>query len=223
MDIALSDLLTCPRCGPTHGLILLPEEVRDRRVVSGVLGCPNCRERYRVEGAVADLRGGSEEGEDAGGAVAEGGELTTGDGEAALRLAALLGLSEGGGMVLIAGPSAVLAPGVAELAPGTSMITSAEAESLPGETGSPPEAESAGGGVSRLRLGRLLPLRSGSLRGVALTGVYAERVEEGARLLAPAGRLVLDPAPADAGIRLESAGLRSLVSEGGVVVAGRHR
>ena len=56
MELSLTDLVTCPRCGPTYGLILIPDEVRERRVVSGLLGCPNCRERYGVEAGVADLR-----------------------------------------------------------------------------------------------------------------------------------------------------------------------
>lgn len=230
MEIALSDLLTCPRCGPAHGLVLLPAEVRDRRVVSGVLGCPNCRERYPVERGVADLRGGA-------GPVAEGpgdertmaGRTMAGrtvadadpqggdrsgpsgsDGEAAVRLAALLGLSEAGGVVLIAGPAAVHGARVAEVASGTTVVTTAESGPVPGV-------------VSRLRIGVTLPLRTGSLRGVALTGSRAQLLEEGARLLAPAGRLVLDPAPADAGGRVAAAGLRTLAEEGRMLVAGRHR
>jgi hypothetical protein len=38
MHLSLSDLLTCPRCGPGWGLVLLPGEVRERRVETGVLG-----------------------------------------------------------------------------------------------------------------------------------------------------------------------------------------
>lgn len=205
MDIALSDLLTCPRCGPAHGLILLPDTVRDRRVVSGVLGCANCRERYAVEAGVADLRAGG--GEDANGGDA-GGEGAGGDRDAAVRLAALLGLTDGGGVVLIAGPAAAEAELLGEVVAGITVVASA-----PGVV---PSA-----GVSRLRVGSTLPLRTGSLRGVALTGAHARLVEEGARLVGPAGRLVLDPAPEDARARLEATGLRVLVEEAGVMVSGR--
>lgn len=217
MDISLIDLLACPRCGPAHGLILLPDEVRDRRVVTGVLGCANCRERYVVEGGVADLRGDSGV---VGGVGEEGGAgvgVTAGGGgggrEAAVRLAALLGLGEAGGVVLLAGPAAELGDWLAEVSPGTSVVTTV------GEDGSGSGVRS--GVVSRLRLGKVLPLRTGSVRGVALTGGYGERVEEGGRLVAPAGRLVLDPAPAGARDRVEAGGLRVLVEEGGVLVAGR--
>lgn len=156
MDVSLTDLLTCPRCGPAHGLILLPDEVRNRRVVSGVLGCANCRERYPVENGVADLgRGAGEEGVRAGGGsgrVGRRNKRKTVDQEAAseeeaTRLAALLGLSEGGGVVLMAGPAAVVVERVADLAPGILLVTSA--------------AGGAEVGVaSRLRLGPVLPLRS---------------------------------------------------------------
>lgn len=214
MDISLSDLLTCPRCGPAHGLILLPDEVRERRVVTGVLGCANCRERYAVERGVADLRGdfgvvggGSEGGEGVGVAVRGG------DREAAVRLAALLGLTEAGGVVLLAGPAAELGERLAEVAPGTSVVTTVGADAW--------ESGDVSGVVSRLRLGKVLPLRAGSVRGVALTGGYGELVEGGGRLVAPAGRLVLDPAPAGARDRVQAGGLRVLVEEGGVLVAGR--
>ncbi|HWK89996.1 MAG TPA: Trm112 family protein, partial [Longimicrobium sp.] len=56
MHILLTDLLTCPRCGPEHGLVLLADRIEERRVVRGRLGCPNCRETYPVAGTVADLR-----------------------------------------------------------------------------------------------------------------------------------------------------------------------
>lgn len=202
MDVSLTDLLTCPRCGPTYGLVLLPEEVRERRVVTGVLGCPNCRERYAVEGGVADFGGAAEE---AGGVEEAAGAP---DREGAVRLAALLGLTEAGGTVLLTGPAAAYSALLGEVVPEVAVIAV-------GGGGS------GGGGVSWLRVGGSFPFRSGSLRGVALTGGWAGVLEEGARLLAPAGRLVVEPAPADARARVEVAGLRVLLDEGGSVVAGR--
>ena len=43
MHILLTDTLTCPRCGPDFGLILLAERIEGRRVMDGHLGCANCR------------------------------------------------------------------------------------------------------------------------------------------------------------------------------------
>jgi uncharacterized protein YbaR (Trm112 family) len=199
MDTALSDLLTCPRCGPDWGLILLPAEVRESRVVAGFLGCANCRERYPVERGVADLRvtgTGSEP-------VAAGG---AGDRESAVRLAALLGLAEARGTVLVAGPMAVHA---GEL---SSVVPDVEVVAVDGEPGAR---------VSALRVTGVLPVRSRSLGGVVLSGGRAELLEEGARVLGPGGRLVLEPAPDDAVERVAAAGLVVVVEEGGAVVAER--
>lgn len=268
MDVALSDLLTCPRCGPMYGLVLLPYEVSDRRVRSGVLGCANCRERYPVEGGVADLRVavdevGAHAGSEGGGrAVSSGARRSSGDrarsadsagpadgateSDAAgastdaagagveapeVRLAGLMGLAEAHGTVLLAGAVVAHAAALSALVEGVEVV----AEVSGSESGSPESRSPESGrseparsgppgpwaGVSRLRLGGVLPFRSGSLRGVALTGASAGLLEEGARVLGGAGRLVLDPAPEDAAARLESAGLAVVAEEGGVVVAAR--
>ena len=213
MDVGLSDLLICPRCGPTYGLVLLPYEAADRRVTSGVLGCANCRERWEIAAGVADLR---VEGEDVpGGGVASGrmsvgSEVAGEDGEAPVRLAGLMGLGDASGTVLVAGPAAAHAEAVSALVEGVEVVAvagSADAPSSPG--------------VSRMRVGSVLPFRTGSLRGVALTGPWAGLVEEGARVVGRAGRLVLDPAPRDAAPRLSDSGLEVLVEEAGAVVAAR--
>ena len=199
MHVALTDVLTCPRCGPGHGLILVPDEVRDRRVVSGVLGCADCRTRYRVEGGVADLVG-------EGGSVGEVGDVGVGR-EEAVRLGGLLGLAGVSGVVLLAGAASAVAASLSALVEGVEVVA------MTG--GSAP-------GVTAIRAGRALPFQSGKLKGVALTGGTADALlEEGARVVAPVARLLLDPAPAGAAARLEAAGLRVVASEGSVVVAAR--
>lgn len=237
MDIALSDLLTCPRCGPQHGLILLPEEVRDRRVLGGVLGCANCRERYRIEGGTADLApgAGEQEGsgeheagehEGSGGSARGSGEPdgaegdsvlgVAGEAEVGVRLAALLGLTEGGGTVVLAGHGGRVARAAeALLEVGVDVAVVVVGEAL--------EASGTGGGISRLRAAGGVPLRDRSARGVALTGSWSARVEEGSRLVTSGGRLVLDPSPSDGRSRVEAVGLRVLLEEGSVLVAGRGR
>ena len=236
MDVALSDLLTCPRCGPMYGLVLLPYDVSDRRVRSGVLGCANCRERYPVEDGIADLRMGSDvdtgvqEAGEAGApstvdvAGPEGSPAATGAtapvaggvGEAPeVRLAGLMGLAEARGTVLIAGPAVAHAAALDALVEGVEVVARVE-ESRPVS-----RSTAGGPGVSRLRLGAVLPFRSGSLRGVALTGRSAGLLDEGARVLGGEGRLVVDPAPEGARTRLEAAGLKVVAEEGRVMVGAR--
>lgn len=204
MLILVTDLLACPRCGPDFGLVLLAERMEERRVVDGRLGCANCREAYPVRGGVADLRlpGSGQP------AAAEGAPA---DPEAAVRLAALMGLAGFSGMALLAGPGADHAAAVAALVPEVEVIAVGEAPRSGGEPR-----------VSRLVAspGRF-PLRGGLLRAAALTGGTPDEtaLHEGLRVLAPSARLVVDPAPPEAAARLRAAGARLLLEEPGVVVA----
>jgi uncharacterized protein YbaR (Trm112 family) len=205
MLILLTDLLACPRCGPEFGLVVLADRLAERRVLEGALGCPNCREAYPVRGAVADLRlpaGG-------GGGVPDAEE---GDPEAAVRLAALMGLAGVAGMALVAGPGVRHAAAVAELVPELEVVA----------VGTRPAPGGAEARVSRVLAspGRL-PFRDGMLRGGALTaGEGGEAaLREGLRVLAPGTRLVVDPAPEGTAARLAALGARVMLEEAGVAVA----
>ncbi|HEY8485720.1 MAG TPA: hypothetical protein VIL13_13985 [Longimicrobiales bacterium] len=208
MHILLTDHLTCPRCGPEFGLILLAERMENRRVFEGWLGCANCREKYPIAGGFADLRAGRVEAP-----AGEGGSSPEeGDREEAFRLAALLGVTEGPGFVLVVGEAARLAPGIAGVVEGIEVV--AVDPSLAGW----PEVP----GVSRLATGAQLPFFSGTMRAVALTGERAERLlEEGARVVSRLGRLVVQGAGRGVVERLARAGLEPLAAEGETVVAVR--
>jgi uncharacterized protein YbaR (Trm112 family) len=204
MHILLTDILTCPRCGPAFGLILQADEMRDRHVVEGRLGCPNCRESFVVSSEVADLGGRGGLGMVSGEQEGDGAEPS----EAAFRVAALLGVADAPVMVLLAGFEPALVAEVAALLPNAQVVASAPS----GAAGLPPGpswAWTAGG----------LPFRDGALRGVALGGGAASLLPEAVRVLARGARLVLDPAPAEARERVEEAGLELLLEEAGVMVA----
>jgi uncharacterized protein YbaR (Trm112 family) len=204
MLILLTDLLACPRCGPDAGLVALAERMEERRVLEGRLGCPNCRESYPVRGGVADLRL-------PGAGAPSAAEGAPADPEAAVRLAALMGLAGLQGMALLAGPGARHAAAVAALVPEVEVVA---LEAAP-RTGGEPR-------VSRLTASPgSLPFRPGHLRAMALTGAAAdqEALHGALRVLAPGGRLVLDPAPPAAAALLRAAGARVLLEEAGTVVA----
>jgi uncharacterized protein YbaR (Trm112 family) len=209
MHILLTDVLTCPRCGPDFGLILLAEGIEERRVTGGHLGCPNCRSQFPLRGRVADLRPGASA--SAGSPASTDPSTGAADGEAAVRLAALMGLAGASGLAVIAGPGARHAAAVSALVPELEVIAVSESAGA---------AESAEAGVSRvLASGAELPFRGG-LRAAALTGGADDaRLREGLRVLAPGARLVVDPAPADAAVRLRGLGAEVLLDEDGVVVA----
>jgi uncharacterized protein YbaR (Trm112 family) len=203
VHILLTDILACPRCGPGFGLILLADRVEARRVLAGVLGCANCRERYTVVDGGVHL-----------GAV-PGLPAPDGDDEESLmRLAAMLGVTHGPGFVLLVGPAAGHAPALSALLEDVEVV--AAAWDVP-VTPSPDR-----NGLSVLGFnGARIPVAGHRALGVALTGAAAALVEEGARVMAVTGRLVLDPAPPDAEERLAAAGLRVLARQGSTVVAGR--
>ncbi|MDX1567281.1 MAG: Trm112 family protein [Longimicrobiales bacterium] len=200
MHILLTDLLSCPRCGPEFGLILRGDRIEDRRVHAGVLGCPNCREGYPIEEGFADLRSPprpplppvvespwAEEDEDE-----------------VLRIAALLGVKEGPGHLVLVGPSARAAPALARMLERIEVVAMAPDLRVWGE-----EA-----GVSRMVAGPGLPFFSRRIRGVLLDGeAGAPYLDEALRVVGPGSRLaVLRPNEAAAD-RIREAGLELVLDQ----------
>lgn len=213
MHIELSELLACPRCGPGQGLVVSVDRIEDRGVREGRLACPRCDARYPIResgidfGGAASGSGGSRApGEDAGAAA----PVQT-DPEDAVRVAALLGLREGGGAVLLGAGLGPVAGALVELAGGVEVLALSRAP----EDGSAPR-------VTRLLGVRegALPLHGRRLRGAALVGGSREALAEAARAVRPGGRVaVLRPAPA-----LDVPGglpLRVLAAEDAALVAER--
>jgi uncharacterized protein YbaR (Trm112 family) len=175
MHILVTDRLVCPRCGPSFGLILLADELRDRRVISGSLGCPNCRETYPIRDGFADLRPSPRP------RLHPDEPPAREDPEAAMRLAALVGVQEGPGLVLVAGAAAGHAARIAELVPEIEVIAVHPDLQAVGESD----------GVSRMAVAAPLPFQSGSLRGAVLEGgASGALLSETLRSLAPGARLV---------------------------------
>jgi len=237
VHLELSELLACPRCGPGQGLVVSVDRIEDRRVREGLLACPGCDARYSIgEGGidfgaaadggpgagVADTRDGPASGESGTRSGPEGrGDHTRAgprevgapapDPEDAVRVAALLGLQEGGGAILLGAGLGRAAPRVAELAGGVEVLAL---------YGAPDGA--AAPRVTRLlgvRAGAL-PLRGGRLRGAALLGGSPDGLAEATRAVRPGGRVaVLRPRP-----ELDVPGglpLRVLAAEAAAVVAER--
>jgi len=211
MHLLLTDRLVCPDCGQDFGLILLANEVRDQRVLDGELGCPGCRQKYPVRRGFADLRGAtSGDGPDPGVPP----RPSQGDSQEALRLGALLGVTEGPGTLLIQGPAAKQAQPLSCLLEGIEVVALD-----PGQR----EAEETVG-VSRLAVGSVLPFHSGSFRGALLSGGTTEaEFREAYRVTAAPGRVVVLEAPPETRRWAESLRMEILLEEEGVVVARGRR
>lgn len=208
MHLLLTDRLSCPRCGPAFGLILLSDRTEERRVLEGTLGCPNCRDAFPVREGLADLRAPPRGALPAGRVGAPPAEP---DLEGGQRLAALLGLAGGPGAVVLVGAPARHAG-----------YWGAESElqvvAVDPDLRSWPETE----GVSRVVASPGLPLFSATLRGACVDGTLGPPwIEEACRVVARGGRVVVVDAPEGTPGVLRTAGLSVLLDEAGTVVAAR--
>ena len=184
MFIELTDHLRCPADHAESYLVLLPDEVRERSVRAGRLGCPICGRTYEVKDGVLDLGAGETR-------LAETTLLT------AEALTALVGLGGPGGYLVLVGTPASAWREVSERNPGVGLI----AVNPPAEVEDEP-------GISVLR-SRLLPLKSRSMRGVALGSPFGADpfwVGEAARVVLPGLRVAGEgPVPDPSGLQLMAA------------------
>lgn len=240
----LTDRLTCPRCGPTFGLILLAERMVDRRVRDGTLGCPNCRDAFPVVDGFADLRAPprrpvqedqagrqrldprldpgprtDEEGRDAEGLLDQEAEGADGWSAEPDRDAA-----EADRLVALLG---------IERGPGTVALVGRPARFAVRVARSVDDLHVVAvdrkavrwpdvGSVTRMVAAPGLPFFSRTLRGVVVDGTLGgAMLREAARVTAPMARVVVTIAPPDAEDVLEDAGLTVLAADAGTVVAAR--
>ncbi|MGQ0562781.1 MAG: hypothetical protein ACT443_13015 [Gemmatimonadota bacterium] len=189
-----------------YGLVLVADRVEQRRVLDGWLGCANCRERYRIQDGYVELRYGPAPAED----VRAEQPAQPAD---AVRLAALLGVTEGPALLLVVGTVAVLAPALVELIEGIEVMVVSDALRV----------ESEKPGVSRFAHGTVLPFRSGSVRAIALTGGAEALIDEAARVVAAGGRVVVLSGGADVQARVERSGLRVVARDERALIGERTR
>jgi hypothetical protein len=132
-----------------------------------------------------------------------------GEQEEAFRIAALMGVSAGPGTLLLRGPLARWAKGVARLVDGIEVV--AIDPSL--------RQDAEEGGVSRMISGPGIPFFSGTFKAALLSGEMRQGdLGETLRVLGPTGRLILVDGPSDARDWLESAGVRIILDQDGVLV-----
>jgi uncharacterized protein YbaR (Trm112 family) len=179
MFIELTDHLRCPTDHDESFLVLLPDRVEARSVLSGQLGCPICGRTFELRNGILDTGGAPEWPADTRGVL---------DPDA---ITALVGLQGPGGYLTLVGSAASRWKEVAELNPGVALV----AINAPANVVDAP-------GVSVLRGGRI-SLKSRSMRGVALGRFYADDpywLSEAARVVLPGLRVVGEGTnpPADA-------------------------
>jgi len=177
--LELVDSLRCVRPHEDSWLIARADELIARHIVQGELGCPVCEARYAVRDGVADFRAGASRTVNASALVDDAQSL-------ALRAAALLGLTEPGGVVVLAGEWSACAEALLDFVDGVQLLA---LDAVP--------ALRSGGALSLALIPDALPLAAASARGIALDAAHAtpSLLSGAARALAPNGRLI---APASA-------------------------
>ncbi len=181
MHVDLVESLRCPRGHEDGWLVAAADEVIDRRIVRGTVGCPICGGEWRIDAGELSFLSESSR-------VSEAATFANADQAAeAMRLAALLNLRDASGAVVLIGSAAVFADALASL------------------TGVRVLAVNAPFGValhhSRLRTTHALPLGVGTVRGVCVDAAHSDdawlgsavrAVARGGRVVAPTDVIVPD-------------------------------
>ncbi|HTL95538.1 MAG TPA: Trm112 family protein [Gemmatimonadaceae bacterium] len=185
MFIEVVDAFRCPRPHELTWLVASADRLEDRDILAGELGCPVCGARYPIVDGVVDFRPAAARAPASGATAAP---VPRDVPDRALRAAALLGLTEPGGLVVLAGGWGDAAHEVAALAEGVHVLAV-----------DPLGVVSSGFGVSVVRAADTLPMRPESVRAVALDDAHAAPpfLETSVAALRPSGRLLV---PAGAGI-----------------------
>jgi uncharacterized protein YbaR (Trm112 family) len=167
--IELTDQLRCPADHAEQYLVLLPDQVVERAVIAGQLGCPVCGRTYAVREGIAEL--GDTPVVPSPNAPLEAGAMHV-----------LLGLTGPGGYAVLLGSTAGAWRGLAEHNPGVPLIA----------VNPPPAVGDAAPALSVLRA-PLIPLKARSVRGVVLGPEFAGHpfwLREAARVTLPGLRVV---------------------------------
>lgn len=169
MHIELVDLLRCPRAHDETWLVAASDRMDGREIVDGTLGCPVCEATYPIRGGAVYFVAATP--------TPVGGEP---DDEQVMRAAAMLGLSEGGGVVVLAGAWGRYAVKLGELAEAHYLLVN-------------PDGAVRGSVVYAAGV----PVAAGSARAAAASDAadlpaMVAAVRAGGRLVAPAGAAVPD-------------------------------
>ena len=175
MFIELVDILRCPNRHEESWLVLATSRIDGRDVIEGVLGCPVCKSEFPITGGVARFDQGNPRLT----------RSTAADENEAVRLAALLNLTDASGYAILAGETASHAEQMRDLTDVPLLLVD------------PPSGIEMRGGLSGLTTDAssfALPLAAGSARAMALDDSTTPQALEarlpalstGGRILAPA-------------------------------------
>ena len=192
MLLSLVDAFRCPAAHEESPLVLSIDQRAGERVQTGLLGCPICHARYPILGGAVDFTG---DGTGVRHAVSH-------EPVDSVRLAAQLGLSDPGGIVLLTGRYASVHSALIDLADVTCLLMHSTV--APGQA------------AVSIDVGERLPLGAGVLRGAAMDAPRGAPalLAEVVRCVRRGGRIVATSGPPPPrGIRLLAADSLEWVGE----------
>ena len=183
MHSELVDTLRCMSIHEESWLIAAADEIHGRHIMRGLLGCPICHARYPIDQGIADFTGGNRL------PIALEQATAPTDESAAIKLAAMLDLTEPSGYVILVGNWARVAAALHELV--RVMVLAVN----------PPPDVAMGSGVSGVATVDRIPVAAGSARGIAFDSLHATPRAAFAPIAAlgavkPGGRVVASAAAA---------------------------
>jgi uncharacterized protein YbaR (Trm112 family) len=173
--IELTEILRCPRDHPESYMVASPIAMDGRRIVRGVVGCPECKAEFPIVDGIAYFQvRGTARNEPAA-------RPPAGDYDASA-LAAFLNLSGPGGYAVLVGTVARFAPAIVQVLPGIHFVAV-----------NPPRGVEPSAALSIL-ISPSLPFKSAAVRAVALGADHAGAawLAEGARIVLPGLRLAVE-------------------------------
>jgi uncharacterized protein YbaR (Trm112 family) len=179
MFIELVDALRCPVPHEESWLVAAAVRMEARHIVEGTLGCPVCSAEYPIHDGVVDFRRSD-------GAIVA--ERVAGDAEQAMRMAALLNLSDAQGFAVLLGAWGAQAHELASMVETPIVVVD------------PPLDVVGAPGVSVLRCDGVVPLAIGAARAMAIDDSSDERVASAVRATRAKGRVLAPlsvPVPAE--------------------------
>jgi uncharacterized protein YbaR (Trm112 family) len=149
MHSELVDTLRCLSVHEESWLVAAADETSGRHIMHGLLGCPVCHARYPIERGIADFSGGIRV------PVALAHDGPRADESTAVKLAAMLDLTDSSGYVILVGEWARLGAALREIVPVMVLAVNPDPGALIGD------------GVSGVLTLDRIPVAASSARGIA--------------------------------------------------------
>jgi uncharacterized protein YbaR (Trm112 family) len=184
MFIELVDALRCPNQHEESWMVASADRMEARHIVSGTLGCPVCKAEFPIRDGVVDFR------QREGGRRPEFDEARPIGTDVAVKLAALLDLTDAQGFAVLVGEWGAHATMLANLVD-TPLIVVDPADEVVGAPG-----------ISVIRCDGEIPLATASARGIAIDAPSEQRIGSAIRVVRSGGRVLAPVAiPLPAGVR----------------------